>query len=128
MIQVAIALLVGFIIGWLIFLHREVAFSAGAAVVLLALLEALTYGWLMWSKQAVEAAPRSLTKPVIAHFLAGCIFGLIVLDRRRSTACRNYPDCHSFPAKLIQGCIEKWEISYFYIDFVACEKYFFYNS
>lgn len=80
MIQIAIALLVGFISGWLIFLHREIPFSAGAAVILLALLEALSYGWLAWSKQALEAAPKSLTKPVIAHFLAGCIFGLIILE------------------------------------------------
>ena len=80
MIQVAIALLAGFVIGWLILLHREVVFSAGAAVVLLALLEALSYGWLTWSKQVVDATPKSLTKPVILHFLAGCIFGLIILE------------------------------------------------
>ncbi len=80
MIQVAIALLVGFLLGWFVLLHRGIVFTAHAAVVLLALLEALSFGWLKWRKQALEAAPKSISKSVILHFIAGCIFGIIILE------------------------------------------------
>ena len=80
MIQIAISLLVGFLLGWLFLLHRGIVFTATAAVVLLALLEALTYGWIKWRKQALEAAPKPLNATVALHFLVGCIFGIIVLE------------------------------------------------
>lgn len=80
MIQVAIALLVGFLFGWFILLYIGIAFKALHAVVLLALLEALSFGWLKWRKQSLEAAPKSISKPVILHFIAGCIFGIIILE------------------------------------------------
>ena len=80
MIQVAIALIVGFLIGWAALLHREVLFTAKSAVVLLALMEALSFGWLKWRRQVLEAAPKPVNIPVLLHFIVGSVFGVIVLE------------------------------------------------
>jgi FtsH-binding integral membrane protein len=79
MIQLAVALLVGFIAGWLLLLNRQVPFAAQSAVVLLALMEALSFGWLYWRKQLMEPKRKSVNAPVFWHFVVGCLFGLIVL-------------------------------------------------
>jgi len=79
MIRLAIALLVGFLIGWLLLFKKPVPFTMSSAVILLALLEALSYGWLVLRKQALEAQPRPVNKLVFWHFVVGCAFGLIIL-------------------------------------------------
>ena len=80
MIRLAIALLVGFLIGWLLLFKKPIPFTMNSAVILLALLETLSYGWLVWRKQALEAQLRPLNKLMFWHFVVGCAFGLIVLS------------------------------------------------
>ena len=80
MIQLAIALLVGFLIGWLIFLKKDVSFSASAAVVLLAFLESLSYGWLLWRKQLLEAKPQALNPILIWRSVVATVFGIVIIS------------------------------------------------
>ena len=80
MIRVAIALLMGFLIGWLLLMRRSIPFTMGSAVILLALLETLSYGWLIWRKHALEAQLRPVNKLMFWHFVVGGAFGLIILS------------------------------------------------
>ena len=80
MIRLAVALLVGFLLGWLLLFNKPIPFTMNSAVILLALLEALSYGWLLWRKPALEAQPKPINKLMFWHFVVGCAFGLIILS------------------------------------------------
>ena len=79
MIQIAMALLVGFLLGWLFLLRRDISFNTSAAVIMFALLESISYGWLMLRKQRLEAEPRPINTTLIWRFVVASAYGLVVL-------------------------------------------------
>ncbi len=80
MIQLAIALLVGFLIGWLFLLKREFNFSPYTAVIMFALLESISYSWYNWLKQRFEAEYRSLNRILFWRFVVALVYGYVVLS------------------------------------------------
>ena len=79
MIQLAMALLVGFLVGWLFLLRKDISFNANAAVIMFAFLETISYGWLMLRKQRLEAEPRPINTVLFWRFIAAAIYGIVVL-------------------------------------------------
>jgi hypothetical protein len=80
MIRLLIALLIGFLIGWGVLLKAEVDFTFQYLIILLALFEALSYGWLKWRDQAMDAKLRPVASVVAVHFIIAIIFGILIFE------------------------------------------------